>query len=230
MPRENFEEIISKLLSEGKNHNIVLLSLGDFLRARRQGEYREYVQNAALVIPISRCLVRGAKFLTGQAPERYMPFNFIINLLTILERREKTVYLLGGKVQVLGKAEKHIRETFPKLRVVGRFPGAFKKQNEEGLIQTIRKTAPQLLLVNNGVRGGERWIHRNSARLSQGLRIWCSDIFDVFAERRRRPSQVVFDYGLEWVGFCFKNPMRIFRVFRFIYYNILLIVFKLNKN
>lgn len=229
VPREKFEEVISSLLDDGEGRNIVLLSLCDLLRARRAGEYREYVRNAALVIPISKSLVRGARFLTGRTPERYMPFNFIINLLTILERRERTVYLLGGKINILGKAEKHIRATFPKLRIIGRFPGSFKKQNEETLLQVIRKSAPQLLLVNNGIHGGERWISRNSARLNNGLRIWASDIFDVFVERRRRPSKVMFDSGLEWIGFCFRNPLRIFRVFKFIYYNILLIAYKLRK-
>ncbi|MDR2467616.1 MAG: WecB/TagA/CpsF family glycosyltransferase [Spirochaetaceae bacterium] len=227
VPRDKFEDVISALLRGSEGKNIVLLSLWDLLRARRSGEYREYIQNAALVIPISKSLVGGARFLTGKTPERYMPFNFIVNLLTILELRERTVYLLGGKIPVLTKAEKHIRETFPKLRIIGRFPGSFKKQSEETLIQVIRKSAPSLLLVNSGVHNGERWITRNSARLNTGLRLWCSDIFDVFAERRRRPSRVMFESGLEWIGFCFRNPLRIFRIFRYFYYNILLVIYKL---
>lgn len=229
VPREKFEEVVSSLLSEGSGRNIVLLSLWDLLKARRQGEYREYVRNAALVIPISKSLVRGARFLTGKTPERYMPFNFIVNLLTILERRERTVYLLGGRIPILSKAEKHIRETFPKLRIIGRYPGSFKKQSEETLVQVIRKSAPSLLMVNTGVHGGERWISRNNTRLNEGLRLWCSDIFDVFAERRRRPSNMIFDSGLEWLGFCFRNPLRFFRVVLFFFYNFLLVIYKLKK-
>lgn len=222
----NLEQVIFDLLKDGKSKNIVLLSLWDLLRARHNVEYREYVQNAALVIPISKSLIRGARFLTGKTPKRYMPFNFIISVLTLLERRERTVYLLGGKAGALSKAEKHIKETFPKLRIIGRYPGAWKKQNEDTLLQVIRKSAPSLLLVNSGVHGGERWISRHNVRLNNGLRLWCSDIFDVFAERRRRPSKFVFDSGLEWIGFCLRNPLRIFRLFRYIYYNFLLIIAK----
>lgn len=229
VPRDNFNEVISGLQNSNEGKNIVLLSLWDLLRARRPGEYREYLLNAALVIPISKSLVWGAKFLTGKTPERYMPFNFIINLLTVLEQRERTVYLLGAKTSVLNKAEKHIRETFPKLRIIGRYPGGFKKQNEDTLLQVIRKSAPSLLLVNAGVHTGERWISRNNARLNNGLRMWCSDIFDVFAERRKRPSRLVFESGLEWVGFCIRNPLKIFRIVEFFYYSILLIVYKLRR-
>jgi hypothetical protein len=38
---------------------------------------------------------------------------------------------------------------------------------------------------------------------------------------------MIFDNGLEWVGFCIHNPLRFFRIFRYVYYNILLIVYKL---
>jgi N-acetylglucosaminyldiphosphoundecaprenol N-acetyl-beta-D-mannosaminyltransferase len=229
VPVEKFEEVIFELLEDGCGKNIVLLSLRDLMRARRNPEYREYITNAALVIPVSKSLVSGARFLRGKLPVRYMPFNFIVSLLTILERREFSVYLLGGKVQVLAKTEKHIHETFPRLRIIGRFPGYFKKQNEDLLIQVIRKSAPSLLLVNNGVHGGEKWIARNNTKLSSGLRLWCSDIFDVFATRRKRPSNWSFERGLEWIGFCFQRPLRCFRIFIYFYYNILLILYKIRK-
>ncbi|MDR2480907.1 MAG: WecB/TagA/CpsF family glycosyltransferase [Spirochaetaceae bacterium] len=227
--KEKFDDVITALIDGNEGKNIVLLSLWDLLKARRAGEYRDYVQNAALVIPISKSIVNGAKFLNGKTPERYMPFNFIINLLTILERRERTVYLLGAKASILNKAEKHIRETFQKLRIIGRFPGGFKKQSEDTLIQVIRKSAPSLLMVNHGVHGSEKWILHNNSKLNTGLRLWCSDIFDIFAERRRRPSKVLFDSGLEWILFCMRNPIRILRVFQYFYYGILLAVYKLKK-
>lgn len=229
LPKDKFSDVVVSFLNSGESRNIVLLSIWDLLRARRPGEYRDYVLSAALIIPISKSLVRGARFLTGKTPERYMPFNFIINLISILERRERTIYLLGGKAAVLAKAEKHIRETFPKVRIIGRFPGAFKKQNEDTLRKVIRKSSPALLMVNHGIPYGEKWIARNSDSLGGGMRMWCSDIFDVFADRRRRPSDFAFEHGLEWIGFCLRNPMRVFYVFRYVYYGILLIVYKFFK-
>ncbi|MDR1588442.1 MAG: WecB/TagA/CpsF family glycosyltransferase [Treponema sp.] len=219
--------LVYELLALGKEQNIVLLSLRDLLRARRNGEYRTYVLNAALVVPISKSLTGGIRFLTGKKAVRYMPFDFVINILTILESREHSIYFLGGKKQILRKAEKNIRETFPRLRIVGRYIGAFKRQREPTIIEAIRKASPSLLLVGKGVRGGELWIARNNAQLGRGLRLWCSDLFDIFAERRKRPSRAAFDQGLEWIGFCFRNPFRLFRIFPYLYYKILLLVHKL---
>jgi N-acetylglucosaminyldiphosphoundecaprenol N-acetyl-beta-D-mannosaminyltransferase len=218
---------IHELLASGKEQNVILLSLWDLLRARRNGEYRNYVQNAALIIPISKSIVGGIHFLLGKKAVRYMPFDFVVNLLAALENREFSTYLLGGQKRVLLKTEKNIRQTFPRLRVVGRFPAPFKRQEEATIIEAIRKASPSLLLVGKGVRGGERWIARNSARLGGGLRLWCSDLFDVFAERKKHPSRASFDHGLEWIGYCFQKPLRFFRIFPYLYYNLLLVIYKL---
>ena len=224
---EHLGQFVYDLLAEKKEQNIVLLSLWDLLFARRNKEYRDYLKNAALVLPISKSLVSGIRFLLGKRAVRYMPFDFIISLLGILEKREFSAYILGGRRNVLLKTEKNLRQTFPKLQLVGRFPGYFKRREEPDLIEAIKKASPSLLLVGQGVRGDERWIVRNSSKLGNGMRLWCSDIFDVFAKRKKHPSRAAFNKGLDWVGYCFANPLMFFRFFPYMYYKFLLVIYKL---
>ena len=224
---ENLSDVVYDLLKEKKELNIVLLSLWDLLRARGNNDYRYYVTRAALVIPISKSLISGIKFLTGKKAHRYMPFDFIISMLTTLENREFSCYLLGGKTKVLLKTEKNLRQTFPRLRIVGRFTGNFKRQDEATIIKAIKKSSPSLLLVGKGVRGEERWIAKNNVALGHGMRLWCSDIYDVFAEKKKHPSRSSFNKGLEWVGYCFQNPFKFFRVFPYVGYKFLLLFYKL---
>jgi N-acetylglucosaminyldiphosphoundecaprenol N-acetyl-beta-D-mannosaminyltransferase len=227
VPHEQLGAVVYELLRKGGGQNVVLLSLMDLLKARRNGEYREYVQRAALVIPISKSIIGGIRFLTGKQAVRYMPFDFVVSLLSILEEREFSLFLLGGKLRVLRKTENNIRQTFPRLRVVGRFPGSFRRQEEAAVVEAIRKAAASLLLVGKGVRGKEHWIARCSGALNPGLRLWCSDLYDVFTGRRRRPSRKTFDRGLEFVDYCFRNPLKFFRVFPYFYYKFLLLCHKL---
>ncbi|MDR2210503.1 MAG: WecB/TagA/CpsF family glycosyltransferase [Spirochaetaceae bacterium] len=226
---EQLEDTVYELLKTEQGHNVVLLSLWDLLRARNNYEYRPFVQRATMVIPIAKSLVGGARFLKKKKVYRYMPFDFVINLLAILEKREFSVYLLGGRMRSLKRAEKNIRQTFPRLRVVGRYVGNFKHQEEPTILQAIRKAAPSLLLVGQGVKGGERWIARNEGLLNNGFRLWCSDLFDIFAERKRRPSRKIFDRGFEWIGFCFQKPWKFLRIFPYFYYKLLLFIYKVFK-
>ena len=234
VPPKELPEVVSRLLEESKKNepaqkgmNIVLLSLWDLLRARRNKEYREYVSKAALVIPISKSLVTGAKFLTGKQVYRYMPFNFIISLLSILEKKELSLFLLGGSTRILNKTEKNIRYTFPGLKIVGRYEGRIKKAERPAINEAIRKSSPAMLLVGRKVRGGELWIARNSRNLNSAFRLWCSDLFEVFTGKKYRPSQAVFDKGLESAGYCVRNPFKFFRIFPYLYYKYLLLFYKL---
>ena len=211
-----------------KQQNIVLLSIWDLLRARRNSEYRDFVYRAFMVIPISKSLISGAYFLKKKRAVRYMPFHFAIDLLGMLESREYTIYLLGGNEKTLKRAENNIQQTFPRLRVVGR-RASFRKHEEGAIIEAIRKAAPHLLLVGRGVRGGEMWIARNDNKLNPGLRLWCSDLFDVFTEKKGRPSDGVFNHGLEAFYYTLRNPLKVFRVFNYFRYKFLLLIYKIFK-
>jgi len=218
---DNFPE------NQRQGKNIVLLSLWDLLRARRHNEYRDFILKASMVIPISKSLVTGARFLKKKVPVRYMPFHFIIDLLSILESREFTVYLMGGNEKILRRVENNIHQTFPRLRIVGRCTASFRKQEEPAIIEAIRKAAPHLLLTGSGIRGGELWIARNSAKLNRGMRLWCSDIFDVFAEKKNRPAEQIFNLGLESFVYFLGNPLKFFRLFSYFRYKFLLLFYRI---
>ena len=227
LPPDRIPDSVDEMIRSGTDHQIVLLSLRDLLRARRNGEYRSYVLNASLVIPISKSLIGGAHFLTGKTPIRYMPFDFSVKLLTALESKGGSVYLLGARRKSLQTAERNIRQTFPGARVVGRCGGWFHRQDEADIIRAVKKASPSLLLVGRGVPGDERWIERNKRAFGPGIQLWCSDLFDIFAERKQRPSRAVFDRGLEGLLLCLRFPWRIVRFFPYIYYKILLLFYRL---
>ncbi|AEJ18405.1 WecB/TagA/CpsF family glycosyltransferase [Gracilinema caldarium] len=224
---DQLPELLYNLLETGESHHIVLLSLWDLLRARKNNDYRAYVQSAALVIPISKSIVGGVRFLTGKTIHRVMPFEFFIKTLTALEERQKSVYLLGSHLKSLKTAERNLKHTFPRLRIVGRCTGDFKRTEEATILTAIRKASPSLLLAARGIPGQERWLARNKLALGPGIKIWCSDLFDVFAERKHRPGKKTFDRGFEWIGYTFHNPLHIFRIFPYLYYKFLLLYYKL---
>jgi N-acetylglucosaminyldiphosphoundecaprenol N-acetyl-beta-D-mannosaminyltransferase len=214
-------------LEDGKNHQIVLLSLWDLMRARRPGEFRTMIMGASLVLPISLSLARGARFLRREEPVRYLPFDFIVSLLSALERRSKSVYMIGSTRHVIQKAEGNVKATFPGLRVVGRYAGRYPRQMELSIIEAVRKATPSLLLVGTGVPGRERWIPRNLSRFNSGIYLWCSDLFEVLASRRRRASRALSRRGLEWMPYIVRRPWRAYRAFVYLWYLVLLVVARL---
>lgn len=226
---EDMEDVIKSMYSDGKNHQIVLLSASDLMRARRSGEFRTMISGASLVIPISMSIIKTAKFLRRPVPTRYEPFAFIVMLLGILERWGKSVYLFGGSPKGYSKASKNIKATFPGLHVVGGHSAKFQKSFHTKIVEAIRKAAPTLLLVGKGVPGSERWIPRNMKHFNSGIQLWCSDVFDVFAERKRRPPEALFSKGMEWLHYVPTKPWIILRVFTSIRLRIISLWYRLRR-
>ncbi|MBN1616734.1 MAG: WecB/TagA/CpsF family glycosyltransferase [Spirochaetales bacterium] len=224
---EDMEEMVLALLSRDGPQHIIMLSLWDFMRARHRGEFQSLVSKAALVIPTSRALVRGARFLKKTAPVRYQSFSFIINVLGILERYYKTLYLLGGNNRSLMQAEKNVRSTFPHLGIVGRFAGHYHRSMERKIQTAIVKAHPSLVIMGNGIPGGQRWIYRNKSKLHSGIFFWDADVIDIFSERKRRVSDKTFERGHEYLGQIVKNPFRILRFFQYLWYNLVLLYYRL---
>ncbi len=227
LPEESFEDTIKALYADGRNHQIILLSTLDLLRARHNGEFRTMVQAASLVIPISKSVVKAAKFLKRPVPVRYEPFAFIIKLLAILEHYGKSLYVFGGTRKLVKNATENLRRTFPNLKLVGRHEGHFPKTYHANIIEAIRKATPTLVLAARGVPWGERWIFRTMNHFGAGLYLWGSDVLEVFAKKRERPSRASFEKGREWMFYLFHKPLKFFRIFPFVWFKFLVLVYRI---
>ena len=60
---EQLEKVLFELLATSGTKQIVFLSVWNLLKARRNPEYKLCLENASLVLPISKSIIRGAAFL-----------------------------------------------------------------------------------------------------------------------------------------------------------------------
>ena len=98
---ENLENEILELLANPGTKQIIFLSIWNLLRARHKGDYGDAIKNADLIIPVSKSILKGAKFLKLDVPVRYNPFNAVIQILGILDSHYKSLYLFGSTKKTL---------------------------------------------------------------------------------------------------------------------------------
>jgi N-acetylglucosaminyldiphosphoundecaprenol N-acetyl-beta-D-mannosaminyltransferase len=200
----------------------------DLLRARGKNDFAQAVKNADLVIPVSKSIVRGAAFLKQPVPERYNPFEAIISILCMLDSQNRSLYILGGKKKLLMEADRNVRATFPSLRVVGRHAGHYPKSVEGDIITAIRKASPSVVLLSDGIPDKKNWYYRRRSHFSSGFQkesgifVYYPEAVGVFSKTAKRISNETFDRGLEIWTEIFHNPFKIFLIFPYIYYRLLL--------
>lgn len=224
---QNLENEILELLVMSGTKQIVFLSVWDLLRARGNNEFAQCVRNADLVLPVSKSIIRGAKFLHKPVPVRYNPFSTVINIFNILENHLKTLYLLGGRKKVLTEAENNLHLTFKRLQIVGRYVGYYPKSEEDRIIEAIKKASPSLVLVSEGIRDKDVWSYERRDRFSNSIFLYYHDALGIFSERIQRVSEKKFNKGREIFSEIQRNPVKIFLLFPFIWYIISLVWEKL---
>lgn len=226
---QNLENEILEILAKPGTKQIVFLSIWDFLKARRKGEFAECIKSADLILPVSKSILRGAKFLKKAVPVRYNPFSAVIQILSILDSHFKSLYLLGSTKKTLTKVEKNIRDTFPKLKIIGRYVGYFSKASEGKIIEAIFKAQPSLVLLSDGIREKKCWAYRRRNQFSSSTFLYYKDAFGIFSERVKRVKESTFDNGMEFFVEIAHNPFKIFLVIPIFFYVLTLLWYKIFK-
>ncbi len=226
---EHFEKVIYSLLEQPGTKQIIFLSVWDMLKAQRNAEFLHCIENASLVLPVSKSILNGARFLKKTCPVRYYPFRALVTFLTILENRYRSLYLLGGHPEVLVESEKNIRSTYPGLQIVGRVPGYFSKKAEKDILSAIFKANPSMVLLGDGKSLGSKWAYERRNSFGSSIFVYYKDAFSIFSQKKKRLSDVSFASGREiWIEIL-KNPLKIFLVFPFLWYILLLIGDKISR-
>ncbi len=225
---EHMEEVILEILANPGTKQIVFLSVWDLLRGRnKKSDFYQCLKSADLILPVSKSLISGAKFLKKGVPVRYNPFSAVISILSTMENHYKSLFLLGGQKKSLLQAERNVHETFPGLQIVGRYVGHFPKTVEGNIVQAIYKSSPSLVLVSEGIKEKNLWSYRHRNDFSSSIFLYYKDAVGIFSERKNRVSEKLFDRGWEIWSEILHNPLKIFLIFPYFWYIILLVWYRL---
>ncbi len=224
---EELENIIYDLIEQPGTKQIFFLSIWDLLHAKVNSEFRNCIQNSSLVLPVSKSIASGVKFIHKTKAVRYYQFKALVHFFTILEHRFKSLYLLGGHPEMLFSSERNIRTTFKNLQIVGRVPGYFSNKMEKDVLLAIFKANPSMVLMGDGIKNAEKWIYERRNSFSSSIFVYYKDAYAIFSQKKKKLSEKSFEKGRDvWYQIA-KNPLKIFLVFPYMWYLLMLIWDKL---
>ncbi|MCF7939950.1 MAG: WecB/TagA/CpsF family glycosyltransferase, partial [Spirochaetales bacterium] len=227
--QEHLSLLAEKIPQLTENRRIILLSFPSFLAAKLSRKRREKHYDAALIVSYSRIINRGIRFLYGEKQDLIYPFNFIISLLAALEKDQQSLYLLGEKGKILQQAHKNIKDSFPQIKIVGRYYGFFPRQEETNILLAIKKAQPSLLLAGRGLPGNASWLDTYRSDLKPGITLFHRRWYRIITGKKkripsRRAARIVY-YGKEFL----LHPWRLGYAVPYFLYNVLLLIQKIRK-
>ncbi len=123
-------------------------------------------------------------------------------------RRKLRVFLLGGTPSVIEATIRRVRLTYPQVRLCGARSGYFADSEVPEIIERIRSSAPDLLLISRGSSLHADFISRCRKALHVGL-IWnTGGLFDFVSGRVPRAPKWMRKVRIEWLFRLLIEPFR----------------------
>jgi len=183
------EEALAKIeqcVREGKSQTIVQLSVISLMMARRNKQLRIFFEESDLIIPGGRHLFWAAGFLKRPLKEMIDSSLFIKRLMIQAAELGKRVFLFGGKGNKVDLAYQNLKKEIPRLFVVGKHRGNYRKQDQDDILKAIGKASPDYFFIGLGSPYEEYWTNCYRSKLNAGLIVLIEGLLDVYAGTRIR--------------------------------------------
>lgn len=203
---------LETLVRSGYGAMIITPDTTALMRAQRDAKLRKIYESAALVTPDGSGLVLASKLLGMSLKERVSGIDLLVRFFPCAAAKGYKIFLLGSAPGVAEEAALKLEKRFKKLKIVGTHHGYFSAKENDAVIEKIRQTQPDLILVALGVPRQEHWMSENQEALGVPALMGVGGSLDVFAGRVKRAPELWQKLGLEWAYRVLKQPWRLWRV------------------
>jgi N-acetylglucosaminyldiphosphoundecaprenol N-acetyl-beta-D-mannosaminyltransferase len=184
--------------------------------ARRDPEFRRYIDAAHVVYPDGMSMVAAGRLL-GLPFKREMrstSVDFVWPLSEYAASHGYRLFFVGGKPGVAEQGAARLKAAHPNLAIEthhGYFDKAPSASENQQVIEQINAFAPHLLIVGFGMPLQERWIADNYTRINAPI-VWpIGALMDYLAGEIPTPPRWMGRTGLEWLYRVGAEPRRLWK-------------------
>lgn len=204
------DEALSRVgehLRDRKPLRVVTINAEMAMQAHADPELGAIIRETGLVIPDGSGVVWALR-LRGHRVAKLAGVDFVGHLARYCTAGGHRIFLLGAAPGVAETAAAVLKDLNPGLAIAGIRDGFWKPEEESAVLDAIRETRPDVILVALGVPRQEKWIARHQEALGIPVAMGVGGSFDIFARRIRRAPQWMQRLHLEWLFRLYQEPWR----------------------
>lgn len=185
------------------------------IKMERDKKLGEICDNADLILTDGQVLVKFSEWLKCPIKERLCMTDFIWDLCEYAQKKSFSIFLFGGKENVLKNGREYIEKKYPKLRIAGHYspPFGFEKDLKE-LEKTnniLKESKADILIVFLGCPKQEYFIYNNKEQYNIPVSVTMGGCIDYFGGDIKRAPMWMQKNGLEWLFRFYQEPRRLFK-------------------
>jgi N-acetylglucosaminyldiphosphoundecaprenol N-acetyl-beta-D-mannosaminyltransferase len=205
---------VMEMIKSGGVFHIISLNPYKIQRFKGNADLRVISGTADMHLTAGAGIQWAGKILKTPIRERIPVLSFMMDIVRIAEIKEFSIFLVGGKPEIVERAFFNIRKSFPKIRIVGRHGGYFNEEREKSVIEAMRKSEANIVFVGLGFPREDRWIHRIKGEFKNAVFISVGGCIDIISGEIKKAPAFFMERGLEWFYRIISKPWRIGRLMR----------------
>ncbi len=209
------EETLGKVegfIQTGQPHQHVVVNVDKLVKASRDPELRQIINDCALVNVDGMPVVWASRLLGKPLKERVAGVDLFEALMRRAGEKGWRVFLLGAREEVVRAVADTYTRKYPKLVLAGYRNGYWKGEQEEAAVaEQIRLSEADLLFVAISSPKKEQFLGKYQAHMRIPFAMGVGGTFDVAIGKVKRAPLWMQKSGLEWFYRFLQEPRRMFR-------------------
>jgi N-acetylglucosaminyldiphosphoundecaprenol N-acetyl-beta-D-mannosaminyltransferase len=210
--REFIREIFS-LVEHKIPSYVCIANVHMVIEGYKDPAFQRVMNNAHITTPDGKPLSVFLRLFENLKQDRVCGMDLLPDLLQQAAITGKSVYLYGSTEEILTTMVQKAKRELPSLTICGYYSPPFRPLTEAEhavILENIKATSPDLVLVALGCPKQERWCAENKDTLGACL-IGMGQAFNVYAGKEKRLPKWMRDLCLEWVYRLYLEPKRLWK-------------------
>lgn len=205
---------IIKMIEDGGVHHVIPLNPYKLWKIRATNDLKVISDKANMHIASGAGIQWAGRMLKTPIKERIGILSFMMELIRLVEIKEYSIFIVGGRPEIAERAFFNIKKSFPNIRIVGRHGGYFNEEREKSVIEAIRKSEANIVFVGMGFPKEDKWIYKFKSEFKNIIFISVGGSFDTISGEIKKAPPYFMENGLDWLYRIITKPWRIGRLFR----------------
>lgn len=212
----NMQELVEYLITNIKKLSgdyLTITATNEIIMAYKDEKFFRCQNGGIISIPDGGPLKTYGKKNGYWNMDRITGPDLMIELFKVSEREGLSHYFYGTTQDTLDKMKIKLREEFPKLKIAGMHPSAFRNLSEEedkAVVKLINSTKPDFVWFSLGAPKGNYYVSSHQG-IIQGFMMSVGAGFDYYAENIKRAPIWMQNHDLEWLYRIFQEPKRMIK-------------------
>jgi N-acetylglucosaminyldiphosphoundecaprenol N-acetyl-beta-D-mannosaminyltransferase len=204
-------QTVEGFIDSGRPHQHVVVNVDKLVKARRDAELREVINNCALVNVDGMPVVWASRLVGKPLKERVAGVDLFEALMARAAVKGWRIFLLGAREEIVSRVRHLYEAKYPGLVIAGHRNGYWKADEEAAVVQQVADARADILFVAISSPKKEQFLAKHQAHMKIPFAMGVGGTFDVAAGHVKRAPIWMQRSGLEWFYRFLQEPRRMFR-------------------